>query len=100
MLKTKQVGKYTISQIGPLQASNLRIFQARAEKEPDEGRKAALSEWAVLAACTSPYISETEYLDTPVQELQPLMEAMEEVNTAFIPGGEPQPSKKKRVNKV
>jgi hypothetical protein len=100
MLKTEQVGRYTVSQIGPLQGTRLRLFQRQLSEMKDDAETIeALGDWAVLAACVSPFISREEYLQTPVQELQPLMEAMERVNTTTITDGA-LVSKKKRLLKI
>ena len=101
-LKTKQVGQYTVSQIGALQGANLRVFQRRVvemtAKNPDEGYAEALNEWARVAACSSPYISIDEWLETPLMELRPLVEAVEELNSDIQSADEPKkkPSKPKK----
>ena len=85
MLKTKQVGVYTVSQIGALQGANLRIFQKRISElisnNDDPAYAEALNEWAVVAACTSPYIPLEAWLETPLMELRPVSEAVEELNS-------------------
>ena len=43
MLKTKQVGKYTVSQIGALESARMRLFSKQiAALNPDEATEAAL----------------------------------------------------------
>lgn len=100
-LKTKQIGNYTISQMGALEGVRLRLFQrqnAELEKkqaEPDPAWVEAMSEWALLAACTTPHITREQYLATPITELQPIMDALGDLNADMFGTGVEQQSKKK-----
>ena len=94
-LKTKQIGKYTASQIGALQGANLRIHQRKiSEMGAADGMLEALQEWALVSACVTPFISLEEWLDTPLIELRPLVEAVEELNSEMVQPAETTPKKK------
>ena len=97
MLKTKQVGSYTVSQIGALQGANLRVFQRRVieltSQNSDEAYAETLQEWALIAACVSPYIPLEQWLDTPLLELRPLVDAVNELNDD-VRDDDPTPKKK------
>lgn len=101
-LKTKQVGVYTVSQMGPLESVRLRLFQKQIEelKTEDPVIKEALNEWAFIAACTTPFISREEYLQTPALDLAKLTEAVSECNDDIISLGQetadPKRAKKKK----
>lgn len=93
-LKIIAVGKYTVSQIGPLESARLRLFQRQIEPlvSDDEAMTEALNEWALVAACTMPMIPRDEYFGMPLSETMPLVEAVEELNGDLVG---PQDSKKK-----
>lgn len=95
-LKTVAIGKYTVSQIGPLESARLRLFQRQIEplvSKDDEAMTEALNEWALVAACTMPMIPRDEYFGMPLSETMPLVNAVEELNGDLIGS---QDSKKKQ----
>lgn len=95
-LKTKQVGIYTVSQMGVLESARLRNNQrnvAEDLKSDDPAMVDALSEWVLVAACTTPFIPRDEFFAMPMSELAPLIEAAEEMNSDLLPGAEVLPAK-------
>lgn len=98
-LNTKQVGSYTVTQMGALESARLRLFQRQnAELEQKQGnldpaRVEAWNEWAVVAACVTPHITRDDYLAIPVMETRLLIDAVEELNAGLLEGD--QPKKKK-----
>ncbi len=98
MLRTKQVGKWVVSEIGALQGVRMNLFRAQAEeraaKDNAIGMAEVLTEWAQLAACVDPLLTVDEYLQLPAVEIMEIVNAMAEVNETLP--GVPQPSKKKR----
>ena len=97
-LRTKQVGKWTVSEIGALQGVRMNLFRAQAEerakKDDTVGMAEVLQEWAQLSACVDPLLTADEYLQMPAVEIMEIVNAMGEVNETLP--GDPQPSKKKR----
>jgi hypothetical protein len=88
MLQTKQVGEYLVSQMGVLEGARMRLYQrniAAEVLEPDEAMVEALDEWALVAACTTPFIPRNEYFAMPINETRPLVEAVEELNASLAP---------------
>ena len=103
MLKTKQVGKYTVSQRGPLQNCRVRVFHARVEKlfhVPQKDEELSdeqvayndfLLNWVAVAACTEPLITLEQFGSDP--DLDEVVLAVDEVNE--IQTGDGPQSKKK-----
>lgn len=90
MLQTKTIDRYTVSQMGPLESARLRLFQRQIEPliKGDEVMAEALNEWALVAACTVPFIPRDEYLQMPLSETMPLVQAVEELNSDLSAPGE------------
>lgn len=82
MLKTKQVGKYTVSQAGPREEARMIAYSKRVEsiEVEDEADREALTQWAYVAAVTRPIIPLEDYLNTPAVELREILEAVAETN--------------------
>jgi hypothetical protein len=107
-LKTKQVGKYTVSQVGTLESARMRVFTDEKErylavlkkdgKEIPDELLLTLEEWVSFAACIMPKITIEEYLQTPIVELTSLGDALQEVNDNGLPVTVP--SKKKKSSKA
>ena len=45
----------------------------------------ALQEWALVSSCVTPFIPLEDWLETPLMELRPLVEAVEELNSDMVP---------------
>jgi hypothetical protein len=102
MLKTKTVGIYTVSQFGPLEGARMRLHQRNiaAQKVTDEAITEVLSEWAMVASCVTPFIPQADYLQMPITETGPLVEAAAEMNAdmlGVVSTDTPAQAKKKRV---
>lgn len=99
MLRTKTVGSYVISEVGPLQSVRMRLFTHQAneyaEKHSIEGVREALDEWISLAACCEPKITIDEYLQMPAVQIVELVHGLSDVNES----DNEIPPKKKRVSK-
>lgn len=99
MLKTKQVGEYTVSEVGGLERARYNLFQQQIEdmepkilKIADEFERAAfrkmLEEWSWVASCVKPYISSEDWPTMPSAITTPLIMAATEVNDdAALAGG-------------
>jgi hypothetical protein len=96
MLKTKQVGKYTCTQMGPLESIRLRAHAKNIDalKITDEELLAERNSWAFMAACVTPFISWEEYIQTPMAELKLIIDALNDLNEGFEDG--PQTKKKSK----
>jgi hypothetical protein len=96
MLKTKQVGIYTVSEAGMLQAVRRVGMLKQLETNPPDSddERQALQMWAVVAGCTIPIISRDEFLQIPETELDVLVQAVQEMNPHWF-GMEPEQAKKK-----
>jgi hypothetical protein len=99
MLRTKQIGTWTVSEVGALQGVRMNLYRAKTDEYVKHagdvvGLSETLAEWAQLAACVDPYLSIDEYLEMPAVEIMEIVNAMTEVNEA-LPGIS-EPSKKKR----
>ncbi len=103
-LKTKQVGRYTVSQFGTLESVRARLFTEQIEPLKAKGealtddQKAMntwLDEWAGIAACVTPFISRDEYRELDLDVYVGLIEAFSEV-TGDMSGLPIKLSKKKK----
>jgi hypothetical protein len=83
MLKTKQVGEFTATQMGALERAHMKINYRLIEerKIEDEAEREAAQEWALINACVTPKITLDQYLQTPVTDTIELIEAVEELNS-------------------
>ena len=97
MLKTKQVGAYTITQMGPLEGARLRLHLRNLETMnlPAEVDEQTRYNWALIAACVTPFISWADYISTPMSETNPLAVAAEDLNADMVTGDTPEQAKKK-----
>jgi hypothetical protein len=98
MLNTVKIGRFTVSQMGPLQAARLRLHLKNldAANLPEEVDDVTRYNYALLAACTEPFISWQEYTETFMGELAPLTAAVEELNADMAQAGAGAEAKKKR----
>lgn len=69
-----------------------------ALKITDPDMLSLYQEWAFLACCTEPFIPWEKYIDTPVDEMRPMNEAVAELNAGLDENSGP-PSKKKLSGK-
>jgi hypothetical protein len=98
MLKTQQIGKYTVTQMGPLQAARLRLHVRNLEAAnlPVEVDDVTKYNYALLAACADPLITWAEYVEMTMMELAPLTAAVEELNAEMAQAATSPQAKKKR----
>ncbi len=97
MLKTQKIGRYTVTQMGPLQAARLRFhIKNLASLDLPELDDTTRYNFALLAACTEPAITWEEYTQTSMAELGPLTSAVEELNADMAQGATTPQAKKKR----
>jgi len=84
--ETITVGKYTVSKMGVLHGARLRINQRNvaALNLTDEAIADASEEWALIAACTDPFIPREDYLKMLLVESRPLVDAVEELNADIV----------------
>jgi len=115
-LKTKQVGKYTVSQFGTLANVRGRLFRERVEpfrKVAKEGEELSdddiifnmwLDEYAGIASLVQPLITLEEYSEMSVTLYKDLNDAIEEVNAQGFAdinlAATPEQAKKKRNAKT
>ena len=88
MLKTKQVGAFTVSEMGTLQMCNFRVNQRRIapqieQQRENEGLAEWLNEWAFISAVTSPFITQEAYAEMDMLTARQIAEAAEELNAAL-----------------
>lgn len=94
MLKTKQVGKYTVTEMGPLEQTRMRLYLRNAEKRmthpvtkeriDDPELEETLQNWAGAACCVTPSIDFDEWMQTSLSVIVPILEAVEEVNADML----------------
>jgi hypothetical protein len=105
MLRTKQVGEYTVSQMSVLEGSRMRLYQRQViealKNAPDTPPEVveAWNEWAVIAACVKPEIKRDEYLSMPLMDAQALAEAVNELNSDLATPYTEQSKKKVRAKR-
>ncbi len=117
MLRTKQVGKYTVTQFGTLASVRARYFNEEANKlrhitpegetpsDDDEIYNLWLDDWVSLASSVQPKITIAEYESIDVNLMKELSDAISEVNATGTEDAEPHPAtsdkaKKKRYSKT
>jgi hypothetical protein len=85
MLKTKKIGKWTVSEAGMREAvrkmNMIQQVREQAEKgKADDELITALSVFPVIAGCVTPLLTIEKFLQIPEQELDELSKAAMELN--------------------